>query len=308
MPFGLPAGGRIAKVLSPLGDNFSVVLALVSLYVIWGSTYFGIRIAIESFPPFMMAGVRFIIAGSILFFVVRARGQAAPTRSQWFGSAIAGVLLLAGGNGGVTFAEQWVTSGLAAVWVATVPLWTALFAALLGQRSGKLEWAGLILGFVGVAVLNFDNNLRGNPTGVIALTAATACWALGSVISRRLPLPSGMISSAAQMLAGGAALCVLSVVTGERLAAPPTARSLLAVMYLIIFGSMIAFSAYAYLLRRVRAALATSYAYVNPLIAVGLGAALGGERLTGYGIVAMLIILGGVGLVMMGRERKETRK
>ncbi len=295
-------GARLAALLAPIRNNGGVILALLSLYIIWGSTYLGIRFAIESFPPFLMAAIRFLLAGGGLFFVLRMRGEPMPTRAQWIGSAIVGALLLGGGNGGVTFAEQWVSSGLAAVWIATMPLWVALFGGLLGRWPRRWEWLGLVLGFIGVGLLNLEGNLRANPVGAIALTAATICWALGSVWSQRLSLPKGMMASAAQMLAGSATLFALSLVFGERMTTLPTIRSTFAILYLVAFGSLIAFSSYAYLLSRVRPSLATSYAYVNPLVAVGLGVVFAGESIGPIGLLAMIVVLSGVGLVILNRK------
>ena len=276
---------------------------MFALYIIWGSTYLVIRFALVGFPPFLMAAIRFLIAGGLLYIFLRVRGAPGPTRAQWIGSALVGCLLLAGGNGGVTFAEQWVSSGLAAVWVATMPIWAALFGGLWGRWPARIEWLGLLFGFVGVGMLNLEGNLLANPLGAIALTAATICWAFGSVWSRHLQLPTGPMNSAAQMLAGSAALFVLSIGSGEKLEMLPTLQPILAVMYLVVFGSLIAFSAYGYLLRNTRPALATSYAYVNPVVAVLLGVWLGGEQITSLGVVAMLVVLGGVALVAVGRGK-----
>ena len=279
-----------------------IVLALLAVYLIWGSTYLGIRIALESFPPFLLAGTRFLLAGSVLYLGLRARGTPVPSRSQWAGGALLGTLLLVGGNAGVTFAEQWVTSGLAALGVATVPLWAALFAGLLGRWPRRFEWAGLALGFVGIVLLNLEGDMRANPLGALILLLAATSWAFGTVWSRRLSLPEGLMASAVEMLAAGAVLLPISLLAGERMSGPPSTRALLAFVYLVTFGALVAFSAYNYLLRRVRPALATSYAYVNPLVAVALGVGLAGERIGGSGLLAMVVILAGVGLVMLGRE------
>jgi drug/metabolite transporter (DMT)-like permease len=277
-------------------------LALLAVYLIWGSTYLGIRVALEGFPPFLMAGVRFLFAGTVLYLVLRLRGAPTPSRAQWGGGALLGVLLLVFGNAGVTFAEQWVSSGLAALGVATVPLWAALFAGLLGRWPGKWEWVGLALGFLGIVLLNLEGDMRTNPAGALILLLAAASWAFGTVWSRRLTLPDGLMASAVEMLVAGALLLPIALITGERMSGPPPARALLALGYLIV-AALVAFSAYNYLLRRVRPALATSYAYVNPPVAVALGAGLAGERIGGSGLLAMLVILAGVGLVMLGRER-----
>ena len=292
---------RLSRVAPPHG-RLGVVLALLAVYLIWGSTYLGIRVALEGFPPFLMAGVRFLIAGGVLYGALRARGAPAPSRAQWGGGALLGMLLLAGGNGGVTFAEQWVASGLAALGVATVPLWAALFAGLLGRWPGRVEWLGLALGFAGVVLLNLEGDLRAQPIGALILALAAASWAFGSVWSRRLALPDGLMASAVQMLAAGPALLLAGLISGERIASLPATRPLLALGYLIV-AALIAFSAYNYLLRRVRPALATSYAYVNPPVAVGLGVWLAGEQIGGSGLVAMVVILAGVALVMIGARR-----
>ena len=282
-----------------------VWLALLSVYLIWGSTYLAIKLAIEGgFPPFLGAGVRFIIAGAILYIIGRAQGIPSPTPIQWRAATIVGALLLLGGNGGVSFAEaQGITSGLAAVWIATMPLWAALFAGLWGKWPTKLEWIGLAVGLVGVGLLNFEKNLQANPLGAAALLASTICWALGSVWSRRLSLPRGLMASGAEMLAGGVLLLALSQFLGEKLTVMPTEQAWWALGYLVVFGSLVAYSAYIYLLGNVRPAMATSYAYVNPMVAVGLGVILAGESVTPVGLVAMVIILGAVGLVVMGRDR-----
>lgn len=284
-------------------DRAGIILSLISLYFIWGSTYLGMRIALEGFPPFLLAGVRFLIAGGILYAILRVRGTPAPGRKQWAGAAVLGALLLVGGNGGVVFAEQWVASGLAALGIAAVPLWTVLFFGLWGRWPRRLEWLGLGLGFVGVVILNLENGLRASPIGAIVLLLAPMSWGLGSAWSQHLPLPKGLMSSAAQMLTGGLLLMLMSFAFKEGMPHIHTARPLWAMAFLIVFGSLIAFSAYGYLLQRVRPALATSYAYVNPLVAVGLGVALAGEHITLVGLVAMLIILSGVGLVSLVRQR-----
>jgi len=294
---------RMTQLIAALRNNFNVVLALLAVYLIWGSTYLGIRIALEGFAPYMLMGVRFIVAGSILYTVLRRRGMPAPTRAQWRASALIGALLIVGGMGSVAFAEQWIASSLVAVWVATMPLWAALFAGLFGRWPARLEWLGLGLGVIGVVLLNREGNLQAYPIGALAITIATVSWAFGSVWSRRLSLPPGLMSSATEMLIGGVLLLVMSLLFREPLP-NPTLRSGLALAYLIVFGSLVAFTAYGYLLRSVRPTLATSYAYVNPIVAVALGAGLAGEPIGVIGVAAMIVILAAVGLVAMSGERK----
>ena len=292
-------GGMLAR----LGNHFGVGIALFALYIIWGSTYLGMRIALESFPPYIMAAIRFLIAGALLYVVMRIRGVANPTRRQWLGAAVVGTLLLAGGNAGVAFAEQWVASGVAAVAVAAIPLWAAFMIGLTGRWPSRIEWVGLGLGFVGVILLNLGNNVWTTPLGAIALLLGPICWAGGSVLSTRVSLPPGLMSSAVEMLVGGVVTLVIALLSGEHMTHMPTRNALLAMGFLVIFGSLIAFSAYGYLLRRVRPTLATSYAYVNPVVAVGLGALFAGEHITIVGVLAMLVILTGVALVSLGKKR-----
>ena len=284
-------------------NRLGVVLALLSLYLVWGSTYLGIRIAIESIPPLLMIGVRFVAAGGILYLVLRLRGVPAPSRSQWMGSAAVGVLLMGGGMGGVATAEQWVPSGVAAVCIATAPLWISLFAGLWGRWPVRAEWLGLVLGFVGVVLLNLGSGLWANPLGAIILLISPICWAFGSAWSHHLQLPTGLMASAAQMLIGGVFVTLLGLVLGQRITALPSMQSLLALLYLITFGSLLAFSVYGYLLRSLRPALATSYAYVNPVVAVCLGVIFAGERITVMTVVAMVVILVGVGLISLGHGK-----
>ncbi len=288
----------------PRANRFLIVISLLALYIIWGSTYLGMRIALLGFPPFLMAGVRFLFAGSFLFLILRVRGSRAPTWKQWIGATLTGTLLLAGGNAGVAFSEQWVSTGLASVGLAAVPLWTALFAGLWGRWPTRIEWFGLGLGFMGVMLLNFGNGVWANPMGAIALLLAPICWALGSAWSQHISLPAGLMSSAAQMLVGGFVIILISLIIRERTPNLAISQSLWAIAFLVVFGSLVAFSAYGYLLRHVSPALATSYAYVNPMVAVGLGVLLAGERLTTIEIVAILVTLTGVGLVSLGSRRR----
>jgi drug/metabolite transporter (DMT)-like permease len=288
-----------ASKTNPLG----IALALLALYLIWGSTYLGIRIAIESIPPLLMIGVRFIVAGGVLYLLLRLRGVPNPNRTQWLGSTAVGILLIGGGMGGVATAEQWVPSSVAAVCIATAPLWISLFAGLWGRWPVRSEWLGLGLGFVGVVLLNLGSGLWASPFGAIILLIAPICWAFGSAWSHHLQLPPGLMASATQMLIGGVFVTIMGLILGQRITSMPSQQSLLALFYLIVFGSLIAYSAYGYVLGRVRPALATSYAYVNPVVAVCLGVALVGESVTMLTIVAMVVILIGVGLISLGHGK-----
>jgi drug/metabolite transporter (DMT)-like permease len=286
------------------GPRVLVPLALIALYLIWGSTYLAIRFALASYPPFLMAGVRFLCAGAAMFAFLRWRGMAAPTRAQWINAAATGTLLLGFGNGLVCYAEQHVASGLAAVAVAAMPLFAAVFGGLYGLWPQRMEWLGLGVGFAGVILLNLGGGMAGAPIGAIALIVAAIAWAFGSVWSKHRDMPPAAMNTAAQMLTGGAVLFVGSLALGERFPTAPTMSATLALVYLGVMGSIVAFSAYMYLLHTVRPALATSYAYVNPPVAVLIGALLGGETVHAFDLVAMAVILAGVALIALARERR----
>lgn len=279
-----------------------VILALLTVYLSWGSTYLVIRIALVELPPLFMMGIRFFLFGIGIYGYLRMRGAPNPGLIEWSRSAVISIFLVLGGSAGVAYAEQWVSSGLAALVVATTPLWTVLFAGIWGRWPNRLEWAGLLIGLVGIVVLNFEGDLRASPLGTVLLIVAAMSWAFGSVWSQRMKLPRGMMAVAAQMITGGAVVLLLSLAMGERITSVPTWRSVGAVLYLGIVGSL-GFTAYMYLFKRVRPALATSYAYVNPAIAVMLGVWFAGERIALPGVIAMLIILFGVVLVAFGQRK-----
>ncbi len=288
------------------GERLKVVTALASVYILWSSTYLAIRIAIESIPPFMMAGMRFFISGWVVYIFLRATGGKAPERKEWAAGSLVGFLLLLVGNGGVVYAEQWVASSLAALGVATVPLWTILFFGLWGRWPSRLEWVGVLVGFLGVVLLNFEGDFRANPAGALAIIVATVGWSLGSAWGRRLPLPRGLMAAAVQMIAGGTLFFAMSFLWGEPLPKAVSFRSGVALFYLIVFGAIIGFSAYTWLINNVRASLATSYAYVNPVFAVLIGVALAGESITGAGLGAMAAITAAVMLVVVGGRAKQS--
>lgn len=276
--------------------------ALFALYIIWGSTYFAIRIGVESWPPLMMAGVRFFSAGLLLLAFLLITGHRLPALRPLLNAALIGVLLLAVGNGMVTVAEhQNVPSGIAAVVVATVPLFTLCFSHFFGIATRKLEWFGIAIGLSGIVLLNSGGNLSGNPWGAGMILIGSLSWAFGSVVGSRIELPSGMMAGAIEMLAAGVVLLAASGVTGERLTAMPTMSGLLAVSYLAIFGSIIAINAYMFLIRNTSPAVATSYAYVNPVVAVLLGTGFAGESLSRVEWLALGIIILAVVLVTLGK-------
>ncbi|WP_318372698.1 drug/metabolite exporter YedA [Enterobacter sp.] len=276
--------------------------SLFALYIIWGSTYFVIRVGVESWPPLMMAGVRFLTAGVLLLTFLLIRGHRLPPLRPLLNAALIGVLLLAVGNGMVTVAEhQNVPSGIAAVVVATVPLFTLCFSHFFGIRTRKLEWLGIAIGLCGIVLLNSGGNLSGNPLGAVMILIGSLSWAFGSVYGSRIELPVGMMAGAIEMLAAGIVLLAASFCTGETLTALPTLSGFVAVGYLAIFGSIIAISAYMYLIRNTTPAVATSYAYVNPVVAVLLGTTFAGEVLSPVEWLALGIIILAVVLVTLGK-------
>jgi drug/metabolite transporter (DMT)-like permease len=275
--------------------------ALLAVYLIWGSTYYALRVGLKGFPPFVMAGARFLLAGALLYGFLRLRGAPRVSGKEWRASSLIGFLLLGVGNGAVSWSEQWVSSGLAALVVATMPLWTALMARALGQRTSGREWVGLLVGFFGVALLSLGGELRAHGLAALVLSIAPLSWALGSVLSRRVPLPAGAMATATEMLTGGAMMLLFGLVRGERMERLPPTRPVIAFTYLVVFGSLVAFSAYNHLLRHVRPAVAVSYAYVNPLIAMLLGVGLGGESIARSTWLAAAVIVAGVAILTIGR-------
>ncbi|MBU0525379.1 MAG: drug/metabolite exporter YedA [Pseudomonas mandelii] len=282
-----------------------LIAAFFALYVIWGSTYLVIRIGVAYWPPLLLAGIRFVIAGSLMYAFLRWRGAPAPTWAQWKAAGIIGILLLTCGNGAVSVAEHTgVASGVAALAVATVPLFTLLCGYFWGARNTRLEWAGIVLGLIGIAMLNLGSNLQSSPLGAALLVFAAASWAFGSVWSKQLPLPQGAMASAVEMLVGGVALLIGSALSGEHLQAMPPIEGWAALAYLTFFGSIIAFNAYMYLLKNVRPAAATSYAYVNPAVAVLLGIVFAGETIGIEEALAMLVIISAVVLIGLPQWRR----
>ncbi|MBL8160687.1 MAG: EamA family transporter [Anaerolineae bacterium] len=298
----------------PSPSKWQIIAAFAAVYIIWGSTYLGIRFAIETMPPFLMAGIRFLIAGSLLFGWMLTRTDERPTLRQWRSAFIVGGLLLMGGNGGVTWAEQYVPSALAALVVAIVPLWVVLLDWLRpgGLRPGLPVFIGVLIGIGGIALLvgpdEFTPGEALEPIGIIALLAATICWASGTVYARHAQQPrSPFLTTGMQMLAGGVLLTLAGTLSGDwaRLdVAAISARSWGAFIYLIFIGAIVAFTAYIWLLRVVPAPRVATYAYVNPVVAVFLGWAFAGETITGRTLVAAAVIIGSVVIINTYRYRR----
>jgi drug/metabolite transporter (DMT)-like permease len=285
--------------------QWKVAIAFFAVYVCWGMTYLAMRVAVEDIPPHLMSGARFLVAGLVLYVWRRQRRDPPPSPTQWRAAATVGAFLLLGGNATVAWAEQQVPSGLAAVLIAVVPLWmVGLEWARGGARPGKRVIAGLLLGLMGVGLLvstRGDSTTQVNPVGAVMLILASASWAWGSVISKTAPLPkSPFLATGMEMIAGGVLLLFTAAVAGQFADFRPTevsADAVLAWLFLVIFGSLVGFTAYIWLLGVSSIAKVGTYAYVNPIVAVFLGWAILGEVVTVRTVLAALIILTGVALV-----------
>lgn len=279
-----------------------IVLALFCTYFIWGSTYLAIRFGIESFPPFLMAGTRFTVAGLILYVAMRFLGSPNPTRQQWLGASMVGLLLPALGNGTVCYVQQTVSSSVAALSIATAPIWMAIFSSIWGHKITGKEWLGIAVGFVGIVLLNVGGSLHGNLSSALLLIFAAATWSFGSVWGKRLAMPSGLMASAAQMLAGGMALLLVSSFQGETWPQTISQKSWGAMLFLVVLGSLVAYSAYQYLLKTVRPLVASSNTFVNPVVAFVVGIWFANEHVTTTEFIALGVILIGVFLVLSAHE------
>ncbi len=295
--------------LKAVPSRLGVAAAFAAIYLIWGSTYLAIRYAVETLPPLMMAGTRFLVAGSMLYAFVRFRGVPKPTRIHWRSTAIIGGLLLLGGNGGVVWAEQTVPSSVAALLIISVPIWMVLVDWLrpggVTPRAGVV--VGVVLGIVGVAMLmrskELDEGHGFDRIGALILICGSFCWSLGSVWSRGMKLPSSpMMATAMEMLCGGALLMIAGLSLGETSKISTDRISLLSVAslgYLIVFGSLVAFTSYVWLLKVSTPARVSTYAFVNPVVAVLLGVTVGKESFGGKSVIATIITLAGVILITL---------
>jgi drug/metabolite transporter (DMT)-like permease len=288
-------------------------IAIISVYIVWGSTYLAIRFAVQTMPPFLMAGIRFLISGSLLYLIRRTWGDPKPTCQEWRSASIIGIFLLVGGNGGVVWAEQWVVSGVAALLVATAPLWMILIDTLYpnGWKPGPWVILGVILGFVGIFILihPFQSIRQGDIDliGAVVLILASLFWSIGSLYSRQAKLPaSPLLGTGMEMLAGGGGLLLLGILSGElkQLSlASISKESWLGLVYLIVFGSWIGFTAYTWLLRAAPTPLVSTYAYVNPIVAVFLGYFIAEEPLTFRILIATVLVVGSVALITITQQK-----
>ncbi|WP_374348982.1 drug/metabolite exporter YedA [Chitinimonas sp.] len=277
--------------------KFIIPLCLTATWLIWGSTYLAIKFALLSFPPYVLSGTRYLIAGVLLFGALLVRGTALPTFKQTANAGLIGLLMLTIGNALTCVAEKTLPSGPTALIVAATPLLTVIINQLLGSRARPLEWAGIGLGLAGIVLMHLDSSLAGDPRGVALVVAACIAWAIASALMPRLDLPAGAMSTAIQMLVGGMVSIPIALLLGERFPGAPTWPAVAALAYLVVFGSLIAYSAFVWLLRNVRPALATSSSYVNPVVALFLGWLIADEAVSWPLLAGIGVILAGVALI-----------
>jgi drug/metabolite transporter (DMT)-like permease len=292
--------------------RFSIIAAFAALYLIWGSTYLFIRFAIDTIPPFLMAGSRYLTAGLLLYIIARAQGAKRPNATTWRSATIIGGFLLLGGNGGVTLSEKFIDTGLAAVMVATVPIYIALLSWITGAapRPRPLVFTGLAGGFLGVGILMAPSlHFRPDETrhpgiGMLILLVSSFLWSVGSLYSRNAKnADSPFVAAGQQMISGGILLLITGFVSNERFQPHAlTALSVWAWIYLVLIGAIVGFSAYIFLLRHCDPAKVSTYAYVNPIVAVILGALFAGEKLSGRSLLATALIIGSVAIVITAQQ------
>jgi drug/metabolite transporter (DMT)-like permease len=298
---GVSKLGASRETLVPLSPL--LIACLAATWLIWGSTYLAIKFALASLPPFYQMGSRFLVAGLLLIAWLKLRGRAWPTLIEWRNAAIIGTLLLVTGMGFTAYSEQTVASGLIVAYIAVIPIIVTAMNLPFGVQPTRLELVGMLVGVGGVLMLVQGDAFMASPTGLVAITIACVSWSLGSVLSQqRFPLAPGAMGFASEMLCGSVVLLVVAAVVGERPQWPPQPLAAWSWVYLVVFGSLLAFNAYMVLLGRVSAALASSYTFVNPVIALALGIWLGGETVTAFEWAAAAIITGGVVLLVIGRQ------
>ncbi len=287
------SGATAAQRTSP----WMIGACLAAVYIIWGTTYFAIKVGVGGIAPLFLVGMRFLVAGGALMIVQLLRAKRMPSGRQWRNATLLGLLLLVVGNGGVTVAERWVSSGATVALISVMPLATALWSGAFGQWPRRREWLAIGLGAAGAAVMLLGRDLYGSipATGLILL--ATTCWSLGTVLSRRLDVPHGPTGFAAEMLSAGVIALGLSAALGEHWALPTAPKFWWAWGYLVVFGSLIAFSAYRYVVERVSPTLASTYAYINPPVALLVGWWLGNESFSANVLVGLPIVLSAVALL-----------
>lgn len=293
-----PPARTMTTMVAVQGHGWRLIAALAAVYIVWSSTYLATKSAIASFPPFALGTLRFELAGAILFAVHWLRGGRLPTRAEVIGALPVGLFLFVGGNGFLVYAQQEVASGVAAIVASTTPLWTALLGMFFGERTRGAEWVGVVLGTAGVALLGLHADLGSHFGMTLLVLLGPVSWALGSLFVRRMPQAPGLAAPGLHMLFGGLGMAILSPLTGETWPTHVPAEAWGVFAYLVVFGSLIGFTAFTWLLRNTRPSLALSYSYVNPAIAVMLGVLFAHEPLHGTTIAATVLLAVAVGLVV----------
>jgi drug/metabolite transporter (DMT)-like permease len=273
-----------------------IALCLTAVYIIWGTTYFAIKVGIEEMSPFILVGTRFLVAGGLLLGWQALRRQPMPTLVQWRGAAVVGFLLLVAGNGLVAVAEHWVSSGATVALISTVPLAIALWSGAFGDWPRRVEWVAIAIGGVGAAIMLMGRDLQASGLGTLIIVVGIACWSLGTVLSRRLDIPHGPSGFGAEMLMAGVMGMIVSALAGEHWTMPHSPHVWAAWGYLVIFGSVIGFSAYRFLVEQVSPTLAATYAYVNPPVALAVGWWLGKESFSSNVLFGLPVVLCSVAL------------
>jgi drug/metabolite transporter (DMT)-like permease len=289
--------------LPAAGHSAAVWFSLLTVWIVWGTTYLAIKFALAGLAPFWQMATRFVAAGGLLFAWLALRGAPMPTARQWRDCAIVGGLMIGGAMGLVATGQQWISSGATTVLIAVMPVWLAIWQGVFGRWPSGRDWIGIALGTAGVLVLASGAEFRASPAGLAAIVGATLCWSLGSMLSTRLDIPKGPTGFAAEMVAGSIVLLALSLAAGEQWVAPwaVDTQAFGAWLYLVFAGSLLAFSAYMYLMANVKPTLAASYTYVNPAVALLVGVWLGGETVSPQTLVALPAILGAVALLLTRR-------
>jgi len=290
----VPATSAPAHFTQAPASKGLILACLAAVYIVWGTTYFALKVGVQTVAPYFLVGTRFVAAGVLLLAWLKVRGDAWPTLRQWGNSAILGFLMLALGIGNVTVAEKWVSSGAAVALISTLPLAIALWSGVFEKWPNRAQWLAIIIGLIGTLIMVAGADLRASPLGTGLILLSTACWSLGTVLSRRIDVPQGAMGFAAEMFAGGAICLVMSLISGEAWAIPTTPSAWWAWSYLVVFGSLIAFSAYRVLVERASPTLASTYAYVNPPVAMLVGWWLGGESFSRNVFIGLPIVLGAV--------------
>jgi drug/metabolite transporter (DMT)-like permease len=285
-------------------QTFLIVACLFCTYFFWGSTYLAIKFAIESFPTFLMVGLRFTVAGALLYGALRFFGAPNPSRVEWRNSAAIGFLLPVLGNGTVTHVQQTVSSSVAALAIATAPIWMAIFSSFWGHKISKQEWLGVAIGFVGIVLLNVRGSLQGDWLSAFLLMFAAASWSFGSVWSKHLHLPKGLMGAASQMLCGGLIALLLSFFAGETWPAKISDKAWGAMAFMVVLGSIVTYSAFQWLLKNVRPLVASSNTFVNPVVAFVVGVMFASETIHATEYFALAIILVGVFLVLSSYSKE----